>query len=117
MGEVLKHPTFDSLALGAGLEMFNLAMVDVVKNIADPNTRATQARKIVMEVTLVPNEDRTRADVAVKATTKLAASKGASTVVYITRSIKGDLAAAEHNPAQMTIEPEMEPHSLTKVDR
>jgi hypothetical protein len=47
-----------ALATGALGERFALALDDARKNIRDPNTKSTAKRKIVIEVTLQPNEDR-----------------------------------------------------------
>jgi hypothetical protein len=53
-----KAVTLAALAEGALGERFDLALEDARKNIRDPNTKPTAKRKIVIEVTLQPNEDR-----------------------------------------------------------
>lgn len=112
MNEVLKHPTLDSLKDGACLDLFNSAMPEVLRNIMDPGTKATQARKITLDISFMPNSDRTRVDISIKASTKLVSAQGAETIMYVARTLKGDLQAAEHNPAQLVIEPEMSPRPL-----
>ena len=46
---------------GALSERFELSLQEVMKNIRDPNTDPKKARKIVIEVTITPNEQRSAA--------------------------------------------------------
>lgn len=61
---------------GAAVDYFDHAMRTVMKNIADANTPTKKSRKIVMEFSFTPNEDRSNAEVKISVQTKLAQPKG-----------------------------------------
>lgn len=48
----------DKLLGGAVVEMFSEAMVAVAENVLDPNTPPKAKRKIVLELTIEPDEER-----------------------------------------------------------
>lgn len=50
----LQKLTLDNVANGAANEIFEKEVDDLLKNIADPNTKTTQARKITLEFTFKP---------------------------------------------------------------
>jgi len=91
--------TLTSLADGAALELFQSELDRVLRNIQDPNTDSTVVRKVTLEVTFHPDEQREVGDVRVKASAKLAGLKGARTRVFFGRH-KGQLVATEYNPKQ-----------------
>lgn len=91
--------TLVTLADGAALELFQSELDRVLRNIQDPNTDAKPVRKITLEVSFHPDEAREVGEVKVKASARLAGSKGAKTRVFFGRH-KGQLVATEFNPKQ-----------------
>lgn len=65
----------EDLNYGAPNEQFAKAWQEMIRNIADPATRATAKREIVITVTVVPTEDRNMAATKVEVKTKLAPVK------------------------------------------
>lgn len=63
-----KEVTLDTLNMGAARELFEEAWRRLLSNIGDPNTKATAARTISIQVRVKPNEKRDSAvtTVAVK---------------------------------------------------
>jgi hypothetical protein len=91
--------TLTTLADGAAVELFQSELDRVLRNIADPNTDAKMVRKVTLEVTFMPDEEREVGEVKVKASAKLAGVKGARTRVFFGNH-KGQLVATEFNPKQ-----------------
>lgn len=82
----------ESLAYGGLSERFNEAMQDILLNIADPNTEATKKRSIILEVSLVPNDDRNMAGVEITVKTKPAPAKALGTTFRVGIDKNGGLA-------------------------
>jgi hypothetical protein len=99
MTESVPVVTLTNLADGAALELFQSELDKALRNIADPNTDATASRKVTLEITFAPDENREMGEVRVKASSKLAGLKGAKTKVYFGRH-QGQLVATEWNPKQ-----------------
>lgn len=64
--------TLANLAQGAAVERFDAELQRVLENIADINTKCKQKRKIVLEVEILPSNDRSVGAVAIKCSSKLA---------------------------------------------
>lgn len=69
----------DLLMGGAVQERFRIALAEVLANIRDPNTRATEKRSITLTLTLAPYATRDTAQMDVTVKTKLAAAAPAET--------------------------------------
>jgi len=80
---------------GAAFEKFAFALQDVLRNIQDPNTSFRDVRKINLEVTFKPYEDRSGADIVINCTQKLAPIVGFSSRVVIGRSCSGQVEIRE----------------------
>ena len=83
--------------LGEGLvaKRFEKALAQVVANIHDMNTDHKIKRKIVLTMTLMPNESRDQVGVEVQAVTKLAPENAVQTLMAIGGDGKGNLVSAE----------------------
>lgn len=95
--------TLVSLKGGAAVELFDRALEDVLKNIADVNTDPKAVRKISLDFVFKPGEERDTGAVLIRANTKLAGIQPAGTIVYFGR-LGGKLAAVENNPKQLTFD-------------
>ena len=96
----------DKFMQGQLSERVGIAMRDVAVNIVDPNTDATAKRRIKIEISIKPNEDRTTASLAVSVRTALAASEPVGTSVTVGVNQDGEYVIAERtkqNPGQMNI--------------
>lgn len=87
----------EKFAGGALAEKFNMAFQEVLDNIADPNTGHKAKRKITVELTFEPNEERQLSQVDVQVKTKLAPSKSVGTTILIDRDGQGGIIASEYN--------------------
>jgi hypothetical protein len=72
----LKEVTLSTLNQGAAEELFNHELGKVIKNIEDPNTKATETRKITLELSFIPTRDRDGGVIKLAAKTKLAGVQG-----------------------------------------
>ncbi|MCF6466374.1 replication terminator protein [Clostridium sp. Cult2] len=87
----------EKFAGGALTEKFNLALKDVLENIADPNTDHKIKRKLTLELTFVTEEDRELSMVDISTKTKLAPAKSVATKIIIDRDGNGGIVASEYN--------------------
>jgi hypothetical protein len=98
----LKVVALDTLGGGVALELFDRALAEVLKNIDDPNTKATSPRKIIVEVRFTPTEDRESAQVLVIVSSKLESVKPAAMSVFLGRE-RNKLVAYSRDPLQQTL--------------
>jgi hypothetical protein len=90
-----------NIAGGAAVEVFDRLMQEALRNIADPATEAEAKRKIVIEVSLEPNEDRTALISSVQGHANLAKLRQVPTTIYASAHAKnGRYVAYEHDPKQ-----------------
>jgi len=75
--------TLDTLGCGAARELFQAELDRVVENIVDPNTNPTKARKVVLELKLKPNKDRTLCHAEISCKSTLAEAVGYETQVMV----------------------------------
>ena len=73
----MQHIDLETFANGAFTAQVNRAIEEVTKNIQDPNTDATAARKITVTIGFKPNQDRTLAPIGIQSKTTLAPALGA----------------------------------------
>ena len=78
-----KFPSIETIANGAIKEAFDNELVKAGRNIADPNTNWKTARKIIVEVTLSPDETREIASVNIVCKSKLPEAKPVPTTLFI----------------------------------
>ena len=86
-----------NLCGGAVPELFQRELDNVLANVVDPNTSATAARKITLEVTFKPKEDREYGEVTIKAKSALAAVKEVVQPIFFGKDGRRD-AAFQSNP-------------------
>ena len=95
--------TLANLGNGAAVEKFNESLQSVIANVLDPNTEAKTKRRIVLEVTFVPDRDRDIGAVTVSCQARLAPTVSFRTQAYLGRD--GDhFVAFENDPKQVTIQ-------------
>lgn len=92
-----------SLRNGALVEMFDIEMQRIAKNIADPNTSAKKKRAITIKIEFQPNEERGAAVCGIQVTPTLAPIKPAATTVYFRELHDGRVDITEYNPKQPTL--------------
>lgn len=86
------------MAGGAFEERIDREMSRVIENILDPNTKATEKRKITMEFVIQPDEERSTFSVNVTAKSKLATLHPVTTTLCMTSDQNGELMVAEMVP-------------------
>ena len=88
-------------------ERFNQELTKVWQNVYDPNTNPTAARKVVMEVKIVPNERRDSVQFHVNVSSKLAPHVALTQTVMLSLGADGMITATERTeqvPGQLDME-------------
>ena len=88
-------------------ERFNQELTKVWQNVYDPNTNPTAARKVVMEVKIVPNERRDSVQFHVNVSSKLAPQVALTQTVMLSLGADGTITATERTeqvPGQLDME-------------
>jgi hypothetical protein len=94
--------SLETIGHGVAAELFDRELVEVLKNIADPNTDPTSPRKIILTVTIAPNDMREEAAVQVKCVSRVAGVRPhGSTVFFAKRG--GKMHALQHNFKQQSL--------------
>lgn len=87
------------MARGAFLEIFDAEMSKVLDNILDPNTKATGKRKLTVEFTFMPDDNRQTIGVTFHCKPKLEPINPAVTSLYVTGEPNtGEVTAVEMVP-------------------
>lgn len=104
--------TIESLYGGGAVERLHGALQEALQNILDPNTPAKKARKVKLEISIKPNEQRNLADVMVSTSCTLCPPEPLETSIIIDKDNTGKAHAAElggnENPNQNTLPGTME---------
>ena len=87
--------TIESLYGGGAVERLHKAMQEALQNILDPNTPAKKVRKVKLELSIKPNEQRNLAELTITTSTALAAPEPLETSIYIDKDMEGKAHAAE----------------------
>lgn len=101
-----KMINLETLADGALAEKVNIALKEVLGNIADPNTDWKTKRKLTVDITFQAQEDRELALLDIQTKTKLAPPKSVGTRIVIGTDGKGGIVASEFGkqiPGQSTM--------------
>lgn len=85
----------NTLANGALKEKFYHEYKKVLENIQDLNIEAKKARKLIIELSFVPNESRDMVGISILTKTKLIERDGASTLVAVGTDTNGELISKE----------------------
>ena len=85
----------ETLAEGGLTEKVNMALREVLNNIADPNTDYKVKRKLTIDITFISQEDRDLALLDIQTKTKLAPPKSIGTKFVIGTDGKGGVMASE----------------------
>ena len=85
----------ETLAEGGLTEKVNMALQEVLNNIADPNTDYKVKRKLTIDITFISQEDRDLALLDIQTKTKLAPPKSIGTKIVIGTDGKGGVMAGE----------------------
>lgn len=117
----MKHINLETFANGAFTEQINRAIEEVTKNIQDPNTDATAARKINVTIAFKPNEKRDFVATGVQTKVGLAPALGAVTAMSMGKDIHtGEVQAVEIGnqiPGQLSFDESQEqPQMIQTVD-
>lgn len=106
--------TLGGLAGGGAAELWDAELKKCIENILDVNTDPKAKRELSLKLTMLPNEDRNNAAVAVEVTSKLPGLKPTSTVIYFAKK-GGKVIVVESDPKQMSLLAQEEPTKLTPV--
>lgn len=111
----MQHINLETFANGAFSAQVNRAIEEVAKNIQDPNTDASAARKVTVTIGFKPNQERNFIATAVQTKTTLAPALGAVTALGVGKDLRtGEVDCVEIGsqiPGQLSLnleEPEAE---------
>jgi len=90
----------NTIGAGAAAEKFAEELKAVLENIRDPNTQPDAKRKIVMEWSFVPSEDRELVKTTITAKSVFAATKPTSELMFVGRQDGETVATVMHGGAQ-----------------
>lgn len=99
----MKKLTMSTVNNGAAEELFQRELTEVMKNIDDPSTTAKEARKITVEFTFIPNEQREMGVLEISAKAKLVSAKSLGST-FILQNNGQQLIPWEHNLHQPTLD-------------
>lgn len=112
----MQHINLETFANGAFSAQVNRAIEEVTKNVQDPNTDATAARKITVTIGFKPNQECNFVATGVQTKTTLAPALGAVTAISMGKDIKsGEVEAVEIGsqvPGQMSFAQEAQPVAI-----
>lgn len=92
-----KMINLEKFASGALAEKFNMGLKEVLENIADPNTDPKKKRKLTVELTFNPDEERELSMVDIVVKTKLVPAMPVATKILIDKDGNGGVIASEYN--------------------
>ncbi|RXZ84615.1 hypothetical protein EBB07_00945 [Paenibacillaceae bacterium] len=91
--------SIDSLAGGGASERIEREMKKIAENVLDPNTNATATRKLVIEITIKPNEGRQMGNADISVKSSLAPAKGLPSAFVFDYDREGKAVVKEFAPA------------------
>ncbi len=94
-----------TIGAGATAEKFQAELRAVMANIRDPNTDPKAKRKIVLEFTFYPDQDRETVLVAITASSKLGSTKPSGDVLFIGHHAGEMVGTVVHGPSGEPIDP------------
>lgn len=77
------HLSITEIADGGVIEQLNEAMLEVARNILDPNTVATEKREVTLKLTVTPDKTRESFSLTSRVTPKLAAPEPISQRLFV----------------------------------
>jgi len=80
----------DTIDGGALMELVGAELRKIADNIQDPNIKADAKRKLVITVEVLPNENRSQADLTYGTKTTMPSPKGGKTFAYIAQAEGSD---------------------------
>lgn len=83
---------------GAVVELADLKMAELIKNIMDPNTEATAKRGLDIKVKIIPSEDREYVTMEAEVIPKPAPNAPISTGAMVGKTTNGSYEAREMQP-------------------
>lgn len=98
----MEKTTLNNVACGQAPDLFDRELQRVLANIADDDMPATAVRKIVLEFTFRPENDRSAIITTVQAKSKLCEAAGVAGLMYAVND-DGELKASNSNPKQFTL--------------
>ena len=94
-----KNIDLETLNSGAVLDLFSVEWQKLLNNINDPNTKPNAARKVTIEIAVLPAKDRRNATTRVSVTSKLAAVTPHESFIVLGEE-DGELHAYTFDPKQ-----------------
>jgi len=95
--------TLANIGDGAAMEMFDVELRKVLKNIMDPNTDPKATRQIVMQIGFKADEDRDMAVISISVASKLSGARSYMTKVVFGRDDRGRVEAREFDLGQQQL--------------
>lgn len=102
-----------NLQNGEAVTLFNEALLDVIRNIQDPNTEIDKPRRVILKADFIPQkQDPSRIDTSLAVETKLAPKITEETVVTLSHD-EGEVGFFEDDGVQGDLFPGEEPRVVS----
>lgn len=110
---IIEPVNFASIAKGALVEMFEMSIPWIARNIADTTTPATKDRELVLRIKFKPDADRRGMDITSTVECKLASVAKHSSRAFIGKDTNGNVLVFAEDPRQeMLFDPPPKQDSL-----
>ena len=100
MDHVRETMNIGNICRGSVPEVFDRALSEVLKNVADINTPADASRKITLEFTFEPSNTREVGEIHFKCTTKLPGVQTVSGNFFLAQPAQGPVRGYARDPKQ-----------------
>ncbi len=104
----LDNVNLATLAQGGAVEMVNEALEEAFKDIRDPNTPANAERKVVLTLSMKPDDERQIVTMQIGVEKKLAKVRPSGALIELSRQRDGSILAVEvaSMPSRQRVIPE-----------
>lgn len=114
--------TIGSLYGGGAVERLHAELQKALDNIQDPNTPAKKMRKVKLELSIKPNDQRNMAEIVISTSCTLAPPEPLETSILIGHdSLTGETSASEmaigENPGQHSFPDVLEKRNITHFNK
>jgi len=107
--------TLAGIGGGATIERFDLGLQAALDNIQDPNTDPKKPRKVILTLTINPDQDRNYGKYTIDVQTKLAPIMPHPGRVFMGRTVTGKGVASEEHPTQVEMDGILNPGNNVKA--
>ncbi len=99
----MEEVTLTNVCRGMAVQLFTREMLKVLENVADSRTPATAVRKIILEFTFKPDNDRHSVETEIQARSRLVDRASVKAITFFSLDHQGDPKATLSDATQLTL--------------